>query len=133
MGIGTGSDEDEDGDDDDHGEGGLSVRPGDTLRAGYAFTLPGKHASATISFSQATVTLQAVCHRSHHHRGGGPIVVSIADASYPAAQNSSAWVPSRDQNDASVFQGSTTVPDLCQGGSMRIRGGGTFTAMVGSQ
>ena len=133
VGIGTGSDEDEDGDDDDHGEGGLSVRPGDTLRAGYAFTLPGKHASATISFSQAIVTLQAVCHRSHHHRGGGPIVVSIADASYPAAQNSSAWVPSRDQNDASVFQGSTTVPDLCQGGSMRIRGGGTFTAMVGSQ
>jgi Alpha/beta hydrolase domain len=123
VGIGPdGGEEREDRDDDDDG---VLVRPGDTLQAAYAVSLPGKHASATISFSQATATVQAVCQRSHHHRGGAPIVIGIPDASYSVAQNSAAWLPSAGS--------SAIVPDLCQGGAMRIRGSGTFTAMVGSQ
>ena len=137
ISIGTG-DGDHDGDDRGAGTGELIVRPGDTLNAGYAFSLKGKHAAAALTFSQAQVTLQAECLSGHHHhhepnRAAGPIVINIADASYAAAQNSGAWVPSADPRDASVLQGSTTVPDLCQGGAMEVGDGATFTAMVGSQ
>lgn len=45
----------------------------------------------------------------------------------------SAWVPGSNPRDASTFQGSTTVPDLCRGGAMEIGDRATFTAMVGSQ
>jgi hypothetical protein len=79
------------------------------------------------------VTLQAEClsgHRHHHH---GPIVINIADASYAAAQDSGAWVPSADPRVASVLQGSTPVPDLCQGGAMEIGDDATFSATGGSQ
>jgi hypothetical protein len=146
ISIGTG-DGDHDGDDHGAGTGEVLVRPGDTLSVGYSFSLPGKHAAATITIDQAQVTLQAECqssrhhhdcrhhHHDHgeHHRAAGPIVVNIAKASYSASQNSSAWVPSANPRDASTFQGSTTVPDLCQGGAMEIGDGATFTAMVGSQ
>ena len=146
ISIGTG-DGDHDRDDAPAGTGELVVRPGDTLNAGYSFSLPGKHAAATVTFSQAQVTLQAECRSSHHdrrchhhhrghgehHRPAGPIVINIADASYSAAQNSSAWLPGAGAHDLSTFQGSITVPDLCQGGAIEIGDGATFTAMVGSQ
>jgi hypothetical protein len=35
--------------------------PGDILSAGYDFAMPGKHAAATVLFTQAMVTLQAQC------------------------------------------------------------------------
>ena len=142
-----------------NGGGEIVVRPGDTVGAGYALSLPGKHGAATISFSQTTVTLQAECesrhrHRRHHgwdrdddgreghdrheghegrHHRGGPIVINIADASFAVGQNGSGWLPSANPRDTAVFQGSATVPDLCHGGAMRIGDGASFTAMVGSQ
>jgi hypothetical protein len=119
------------------------VRPGDTLSAGYAFSLPGKHAAATITFNQAQAIVQATClpHRQRHHhhhdcrreRSAGPLFINIADASYSAAANSSAWVPSANDSDPSVFQGSIVVPDLCDGEAFRVGGDATFTSMVGSQ
>jgi hypothetical protein len=125
INIGTGSDRDDDGDDDDEGESGTFVKPGDTVQVTYSFSLPGKHASATISFSQAQAIVQAVCHRSEHHRGRAPLIVNIPDASFTVAQNSAAPISS------TAF--SMTVPDFCQGGAIRLRKNGTFTAMVASQ
>jgi hypothetical protein len=42
------------------------------------------------------------------------------------------WYPSGDQHSPLVFQGSTTVPDLCGGGQMTLKQGGTFTTAVSS-
>ena len=143
VGIGTG-DGDHDGDDRRlAGTGSVVVRPGDTLSAGYAFSLPGKHAASTINVAQAQAVVYATClphrRRHHHHhdcgqeRSAGPIVINIADASYPTTANSAAWVPSASGSDPSVFQGSIVVPDLCDGEAIRVGGDATFTAMVGSQ
>lgn len=134
AGIGTG-DGDHDGDDHPAGTGELVVHPGETLNVGYAFSLPGKHAAATVTFSQARVVVQAEClgrSHGHHHRRVAPIAVNIADASYSAAQNSAAWLPAASAKDATTFQGSTMIPDLCQGGPMEIGDRATFTATVGS-
>jgi hypothetical protein len=108
-------------------EGDLKVNPGDTLRVGYDFTMPGQHPATTLLFSQTTVTFQAVCASGS---GGGSIVVNIMNQSYTDPQNSSNWYPSGDQNASSVYQGSITVPNLCGGGTMRLNQGAAFSSAV---
>jgi hypothetical protein len=135
IAIGVG-DADDDSDERPTGTGQLVVNPGDTLQAGYSFSLPGKHPAATITFANAQVIVQADCvghHNGGHRRTGGPIIVNITNASYSAAQNGSAWLPAAGARDPGSFQGSATVPDLCHGNAMRIGEDATFTAIVGSQ
>jgi hypothetical protein len=110
-------------------EGNLLVRSGDTLRAGYDFTMPGSHPSAGLIFSQTAVTFQAACASG---KGGDTIVVRMAAQSYSDPQDSSAWYPSSDQQASAVYQGSATVPDVCGGGTITLSQGGTFRATVGS-
>ena len=110
-------------------EGDLKVAPGDTLSVGYDFTMPGNHPQAAVSFLGGSVSFNATCVSGP---GQGSIVVALADATYTDPQNSSAWYPSGDQHDASVYQGTTSIPDLCNGGLVRLQHGGTFTATVAS-
>ena len=85
--------------------------------------------SADVTFYSPKVTFQAQCVSGG---GGGTIVVSMPDQTYTDPASSSQWYPSGDQHSPLVFQGSTTVPDLCSGGQMTLKQGGTFTAGVGS-
>jgi len=110
-------------------EGDPKVAPGTSLLAGYDFTIPGVHPAITVEFSGASVSFEATCANGS---GGGTIMVAFADASYVDAQGSSAWYPSGDQHNPAVYQGATTVPDLCSGGLVRLQRGGTFTATVDS-
>jgi hypothetical protein len=122
---------------DDHGGGTvdeLTVQPGATLQVGYALMVPGKHAATTITVSHAQAIVQATCDHSGRGRGArndGPILVDLADASFAVPANSGAWVPSADPNGA--FQASIVVPDLCDGGAIKLGGAATFTATVGSR
>src|SRR5207248_1420671 len=104
--------------------GDLKLASGTTLRAGYDFTMPGNHPAATVHFVNANVTFNATCVSGP---GGGTITVPIVDTSYADPQNSSAWYPSGDKADSSTYQGSTEIPDLCNGGLVRLQQGGTFT------
>jgi len=108
-------------------EGDLKVSPGTTLLVGYDFTIPGRHPDTTVGVWGASVTFQASCVSG---AGGGTVVVPLPDATYTDPQDSSDWYPSGDQHDPLVYQGATSVPDLCGGGLVRFRQGGTFTATV---
>jgi hypothetical protein len=110
-------------------EGDLRVRPGDTLSAGYDFTIPCSHAAASVQFTSATATFQAKCVSGS---GGGSIVVALTDGSYSDPANSGQWLPSGDQHSSLVYQGSVSVPNLCAGGQMSLKNGGTFSAQVQS-
>jgi hypothetical protein len=110
-------------------EGDLKVKPGDTLSAGYDFTMPGKHPAATLMFASTMVTFQAQCVSGI---GGGTIVVTMPDSFYTDPANSSQWLPSGDQHSPLVYQGSTTVPNFCGGSQMTLKKGGTFTAQLQS-
>ncbi len=110
-------------------EGDLKVAPGTSLLVGYDFTIPGNHPEATVSFLDGSVTFQATCESGSAQ---GTIVVPLAAASYTDPQDSSAWYPSGDQHSASVYQGSTSIPDLCDGGIVRLKQGGTLTATIAS-
>ena len=110
-------------------DGDLKVRPGSILKVGYDFAMPGRHAAATIKFLRGTVTFNATC---VSRPGGGVIAVSLADASYAVPRTSSTWYPSGAQNAPSTYQGSAVIPNLCGGGLVRLRLGGTFTTHVTS-
>ena len=106
-------------------EGNLKLSPGDLLMAGYDFTIPGSHPAIQVQFTNPMVTFQAECVDGG---GGGTIVVPMPSDQFAVPQNSSAWFPSGDQHSPLVFQGSVVVPDLCGGGQITLRDGGTFTA-----
>jgi hypothetical protein len=110
-------------------EGNLKVEPGDILMAGYDFTMPGKHPAATMLFTDSMVTFRAQCVTGG---GGGTIVVHMPDSIYTDPANNSQWFPSGDQHSPLTYQGSVTVPDLCAGGQLTLKQGGTFTAQVQS-
>lgn len=111
--------------------GGMKVAQGSTLSAGYDFKMPGSHPSATVGFVGTTVTFAATC--ASGTPGSQTIVVEPADQSYVVPANSSAWYPSADQNDASTYQGSKTVPSFCDPGALvRLQQGGTFHTNVSS-
>ncbi len=110
-------------------EGSLKLAPGALLRAGYSFTMPGAHASATLSMANAAVTFAAECATGS---GGGTITVPLAAGPYTDPAGAKAWFPSGDQKNTASYQGALTLPDLCQGGLMSLAKGGTFTAVLQS-
>jgi hypothetical protein len=125
VNIGVG-DADEDGDDSGAGTSELTVGPGDTIPVAYSFSLPGRHAAATVTLSQAQAIVKARCESRHHRHATLPVIINLPDASYSVAANSSATI-------TSATTTSSPLPDLCNGRPMKIGGDATFTAMVGSQ
>jgi hypothetical protein len=110
-------------------EGNLTLSPGVMLQAGYDFTMPGNHPTASVSFIGAKVAFEWTCVSG---AGSGTLIVPMADQSYTDAQNSPAWYPSGDQNSSLVYQGSIAVPNVCSGGLVSFRAGGTFSAGISS-
>ena len=107
------------------------LSPGDSLRVGYDFTMPGHHPTASVSFIGAKVTFALTC-ASGLIPSPRILVVPIANQMYTDAQNSPAWYPSGDQQSSLVYQGSIAVPDACSGGLVSFRKGGTFSAGISS-
>jgi hypothetical protein len=110
-------------------EGDQKLAPGTVLEVGYDFTMPGNHPAATVSFVDASVSYQATCVTGS---GGGNFTVPIADLTYSDPVNSTAWYATGDQHNAAAYQGSITLPNLCNGGLVRLQQGGTFTAGIAS-
>jgi len=111
-------------------EGDLKVKAGTPFKAGYDFTIPGKHPLTNVLISGATIDFAYTC-----PNGGGSSgdwIVSIPDSGAIAdPANSSGWYPSGDQSSTLVYQLQTTVPTtLCGSQTVRIQKGGTFTAHV---
>jgi hypothetical protein len=59
-------------------EGDLIVHPGDTVMAGYDFTILGQHPAATVNFDKGTVVLNVSCSDGSTQ----PLTVNLSDASY---------------------------------------------------
>ena len=108
-------------------EGNLQIRPGDSIKAGYDFTMPGPHAAGQITFDNASITMAVTC-----ANGTTPPAISFAlpVQTYTDPAGSSAWYPSGDQSNAAVYQGSVIAPDLCAGGIMSDAKGATFKVTI---
>jgi RHS repeat-associated protein len=104
-------------------EGNLQIHPGDALRAGFDFTMPGSHPAATASFYNGSIALLVTC-----ANGATPaLAINLAAQTLADPAGSPSWYPSGDQSSSLVFQGTLTAPDLCGGGVMNDANGATFT------
>ena len=108
-------------------EGDLKVSPGATLSVGYDLTIPGNHATTTLTAANPQVTFTVRC-----ASGATPtqptLTVTMPAATYTITSN--AWYPSGDQSSPLVYQGTATIPDMCGGGQIRLNQGGTFTTTL---
>jgi hypothetical protein len=113
-------------------EGDLRVEPGDIVKAGFSFTIPGSHPAENVRFDQAVVTFASVACVTGSGGGSFSVVLGSGGVVGPFAvpADDSEWFPSGDQSSASSYQGSVAVPDLCHGGTMSLRGGAAFSADV---
>src|SRR5258708_11108958 len=105
-------------------EGNLQIHPGDPLRAGFDFTMPGSHPTATASIYNASVSLLVKC-----SDGSTPaLAIDLPAQTIIDPAGSPSWYPSGDQSSSLVYQGTLTAPDLCGGGIMNDATGAAFTA-----
>ena len=104
-------------------EGNLQIHPGDTVRAGFDFTMPGSHPAATASFYNGYVSLLVTCADG----SAPPLTIQLPSQTIVDPAGSPNWYPSGDQSNSLVYQGSLTAPDLCGGGVMNDASGALFT------
>lgn len=106
-------------------EGNLPVRPGDTVKAGFDFTVPGSHAADTVTFSNISVTLPVKCPNGTSET----LTIPMPNQTITVPANNSNWFPSGNQSSPLVYQGSITAPaNLCGGATGHAPQGATFTA-----
>lgn len=111
-------------------EGDLRVDPGDVIRAGISFTMPGSHPEATVQFDTAVTFWGVECVTGWSD--GGDILVPMGKdgliGPFLVPRNDSSWFPTGDQSSDASYQGSVAAPDLCNGGTMTLRNGATLQA-----
>jgi hypothetical protein len=108
-------------------EGNLRISHGDTVRAGFDFTMPESHPVATVSIT-GSVTIFYTC----PDKRSGSFTIPVS-GTYTDPENDRAnWFPSSSQSIPSVYQGSTIAPNVCSGQPYHAPLGATFAANVTS-
>ena len=92
-------------------------------------TIPGDNNSVYVTFTSPEVTFTKVTCANGAAPTTSTITVPMPDASYNSTSGGD-WYPSGDQSRPLVYQGSLTVPNLCNGGDVDLANGGTFTASI---
>ena len=87
-------------------EGNLPVNPGDTIRAGYDFTMPGNHPGTTVTVTAGIVQMNVVCPDA----SAQTLTITLPVQSYTVGANDNSWYPSADQTSSLIYQGSTMAP-----------------------
>ena len=108
-------------------EGDMKLSPGTTLLVGYDFTAPGNNSTFSVNVNNPQVVFTLHC-ASGATPSQATLTVTMPNATYTVTNSN--WIPSGDQHSSLVYQGSTTVPDVCSGGQVRFNAGGTFSATV---
>src|ERR1700719_790015 len=107
-------------------EGNLPVNPGDTIRAGYDFTMPGNHPGTTVTVTAGIVQMNVVCPDA----SAQTLTITLPVQSYTVGANDNSWYPSADQTSSLVYQGSTMAPlTLCGGRQGFAPNGATLSAI----
>jgi hypothetical protein len=108
-------------------EGDLKVSPGQSVDVGYDFSLPGNHSAFTVLVNnpQVVFTIRCVSGRTPSQSS---YTVTMPTQLYSVSDSD--WHPSGDQQSSLVWEGTFTMPNLCNGGQVRLDKGGTFTANI---
>lgn len=108
-------------------EGNLPIHPGDTVQAGYDFSLPPGQPATTIAVSGGSVVIPVICPNNSIQN----ITINFPSQNYAVSANNTSWVPSAASN---LYQASTVAPStLCGGKTGYAQNGATFTASFACQ
>jgi len=107
-------------------DGNVRVQPGDAVKVGYAFSLPGKHAAGSVVFARTTATFTAQCVGKP---GNTTFTVSLPRKAYAFDANGTGWIPTAEPKDPAGYQVSSLVPNLCAGGLISLASGGSFSTL----
>lgn len=83
----------------------MDVYSGNTVKAGYALSMPGKHPASTVSMAGGSVQLDIYKLDGRSRT----LTIPLPNQSYEIPANSSAWFPSSNQNNPLTYQGSATA------------------------
>jgi hypothetical protein len=108
-------------------EGDLKVSPGKPIKAGYSFTLPNNKSPFTVTFTNGKVVFKVQC-ASGAKPSKSTFEINFPNQSYLVTNQN--WYPSGEQSSPLVYQGETAAPPLCGTGQLRLKEGGTFSALV---
>ena len=110
-------------------EGALQIKPGQTVSAGYDFTIPGNNSADAVSFTNGSVTISGPCKGGSDNGQQQTLTISLPD--YQQTASDGQWYPSGDQSSSAVWQGSTTS-SFCPGGFLDASQGADFSIDVAS-
>jgi hypothetical protein len=108
-------------------EGDLKVSPGQAVDVGYDFNLPSNHSLFTVLVNNPQVAFTIRC-TSGAAPSQSTYTVAMPTVAYSVGDSN--WHPSGDQQSGLVWEGTFTMPNLCNGGQVRLDKGGTFTANI---
>ncbi len=99
---------------------GVTGTSGQTVVAGYDFTIPGSSQPTEVEVVNAYEQLTVSC--ANHTTPTQPsIVITMPDATYTAPFTSSqGWIPSGNQSVMASYEGSYTLPNLCNGATIDV-------------
>src|SRR5215469_3131381 len=90
----------------------LTLNTGDTVSAGYAITMPGRHAAATVTLPDANIQMDVSCPDGSSYT----FAIQLTKETYSIPADNNDWFPSAVQNSPLVYQGSATNPGCSNGG-----------------
>ena len=96
----------------------VMVDPGNVVRAGYEFTIPGSNSTTKVAVFNAYESLTVTCANGSTPTQGY-VNIPMPDATYHGPFGSS-WVPAGGQSSLSTYQGSIAMPNLCNGTTMDV-------------
>jgi hypothetical protein len=110
-------------------EGALHINPGDSISAGYHFTMPGSHPACTVE-AAATVTMHCKCGDGSQQN----VDIHMPCQQYTVPANDGGWYASGDQNSQLTYQGSAVLGNVCGSSTAQCDAsqGATFTGYFGA-
>ena len=110
-------------------EGNLTVNPGDIIRAGYDFSMPGTHPASTVTVTGGLVQMNVICPNGIAQT----LSMTLPEQTFVVGVNDNSWYPSAEQSNSLVYQGTTVAPvTLCGGKAGVAPNGATFTGLFES-
>ena len=99
---------------------GVTGTSGQTVVAGYDFTIPGSSQPTEVEVVNAYQQLTVSCANKSTPTQAS-IVIGMPNATYTAPfPSSQGWTPSGNQSAIASYEGSYTLPNLCNGGTIDV-------------
>lgn len=105
------------------------IHPGDLLASGWAISMPGPHAAATVSLTGVTASVPVAC-RTWGSTTASVVVLHLPNASRGFAANDPSWYPTVAPAAAQGYQLAQAVTAVCSNGLLTPNGAVTYAATL---